>query len=47
MAASGELVNLSNSAFVGYLPDSNDVNTEAEEYLLLKSITGKRLVKAD
>jgi hypothetical protein len=40
-----ELVNWSNSAIVGYSPDSNDVTTEAEEFSLLMSVTGKRLVK--
>jgi hypothetical protein len=46
-AATWELVNWSNSAVVGYLLDSNDVSTETEESLLLRSVTGKRLVKAD
>jgi hypothetical protein len=35
------------SSVVGYSPDSNDVNTEAEESPLLKSVARKRLVKAD
>jgi hypothetical protein len=41
-----KLVNWSNSAVVGYSPDSNDVSTEAEKSRLLRSVTGKRLVKA-
>jgi hypothetical protein len=41
-----ELVNWSNSVVVGY-PGSNDVSTEAEESPLLRSVTGKRLVKAN
>jgi hypothetical protein len=32
---------------VGYSLDSNDVITEAEEFPLLRSFTGKRLPKAD
>jgi hypothetical protein len=32
------------SVAMGYLPDSNDVSTEAEESPLLRSVTGKRLV---
>jgi hypothetical protein len=40
-------VSQSNSAVVGYSPDNNDVSTEAEESPLLRSVTGKRLVKAD
>jgi hypothetical protein len=36
-----------NSSAVGYSPDSNHVNTEAEEYQWLRSITGKRLVIVD
>jgi hypothetical protein len=35
------------SSLVGYSPDSNDVSTEAEESPLLRSVTRKRLVKAD
>jgi hypothetical protein len=35
------------SGVVGYLLDCNDMSTEAEESSLLRSITGKRLVKAD
>jgi hypothetical protein len=42
-----ELFNWSNGAVVGYSPDSNDVSTEAEEFPLLRSVTGKRLVTAD
>jgi hypothetical protein len=30
---------------MGYSPDSNDVSIEAEESALLRSVTGKRLVK--
>jgi hypothetical protein len=33
-------------SFERYALDSNDVNTEAEEFPLLRSVTGKRLVKA-
>jgi hypothetical protein len=33
------------SSVVGYSPDSNDVSTETEEFPLLISVTGKRLVK--
>jgi hypothetical protein len=29
-----------------YSPDSNDVSTEAEESPLLRSVSGKRLLKA-
>jgi hypothetical protein len=36
-----ELVNWSNSAAVGYLLDSNNVNADAEESSLLRSITWK------
>jgi hypothetical protein len=36
-----------NSSVVGYLPDSNDVNTEAKESPLLRSVIGKRIIKAD
>jgi hypothetical protein len=32
---------------VGYSPDSNNVCTESEEYPLLRSVTRKRLVRAD
>jgi hypothetical protein len=35
------------SSVMGYSPDINDVSTEAEEYPLLRSITKKRLAKAD
>jgi hypothetical protein len=35
------------SAVVGYSPDTNDVNTEAEEFSLLTSVAGKRLVEAE
>jgi hypothetical protein len=35
------------SLVMGYSPDSNDVRTEAEEPSLLRSVTGKRLVKAE
>jgi hypothetical protein len=41
-----ELVNWSNSS-VAYSQDSNDVSTVVEESPLLKSVTEKRLVKAD
>jgi hypothetical protein len=40
-----ELVNWSNGSVVGYLPDSNDMSTEAEESPLLRSITRKQLVE--
>jgi hypothetical protein len=33
------------SSVVGYSPESNDVSTEAEESLLLRSVTRKRLAK--
>jgi hypothetical protein len=36
-----ELVNYSNSAVMGYLVDSNDMNTEAEESPYFRSVTGK------
>jgi hypothetical protein len=32
---------------VGYSPDSNNVNREVKESPLLRSVTGKRLLKAD
>jgi hypothetical protein len=32
---------------VGYSPDSKDVMAEIEEFPLLTTVTGKRLVKAD
>jgi hypothetical protein len=42
-----EFVNWSKNSVMGYSTDSNDVSTEAEESPLLRSVTGKRLVKAD
>jgi hypothetical protein len=36
---------LADNSFVGYLPDSNDVSTEAEESPLLGSVTKQRLMK--
>jgi hypothetical protein len=33
------------SSVVGYSPDSNDVSTEVEEFLLLEAVTRKRLLK--
>jgi hypothetical protein len=33
------------SAVVGYSPDSDDMNTEAEESPLLRAVTKQRLVK--
>jgi hypothetical protein len=35
------------TAVVGYSPDNNDVNAEAEESPLLNSVTWKRQVKED
>jgi hypothetical protein len=35
------------SLVAGYLPDSNDVSTEAEESPLLRFVTRKRLMKAN
>jgi hypothetical protein len=35
------------SSVSGYSPDSNDVSTEAGEFLLFGTLTRKRLVKAD
>jgi hypothetical protein len=35
------------SSVVGYLPDSNDVSTEAEESLLLRFVTRMWLVKTE
>jgi hypothetical protein len=40
-------VNCSKSSVVGYSTDDNDVSTESEESPLLRSVTGKRLIKAD
>jgi hypothetical protein len=40
-------VSWSKSTVVGYSPDSNDVSSEAVQSPLLKSVTRKRLVKAD
>jgi hypothetical protein len=34
-----------NSSVVGYLPDSNDVSTEAEESPLLRAVTKQRQMK--
>jgi hypothetical protein len=42
-----ELVNWSNRAVMRYSPDINDVSAEAEDSPLLRSVTGKRLMKAD
>jgi hypothetical protein len=47
VASLGVKVNLSKSSAVGYSLDSNDVSTEADESPFLRSVTGKRLVKAD
>jgi hypothetical protein len=47
MAASLAVSQLDQQWSCGILPDSNDVSTEAEESPLLKSVTGKQLVKAD
>jgi hypothetical protein len=35
------------SSFTGFLPGSNGVSTEAEESPLLRSVTRKRLLKAE
>jgi hypothetical protein len=35
------------SGVVGYLLDCNYMSTEAEKSSLVRSVTGKRLVKAD
>jgi hypothetical protein len=47
MTASLEVSHLSNSSVLGFSPESNDVSTEAEESLLLRSVTGKGLVAAE
>jgi hypothetical protein len=47
MAASLGVNQLEQQCSCGIFPDSNDVSTEAEESPLLRSVTGKRLAKAD
>jgi hypothetical protein len=42
-----EFVIWSNAEVVRYSLDSKDVNTEADESPLLRSVTRKQLVKAD
>jgi hypothetical protein len=42
-----ELVSWYNSAVLGYLLDSKDMSAEPEKSPLSRSVTGKRLVKAD
>jgi anthranilate/para-aminobenzoate synthase component I len=33
------------SSVVGYSPDSNNMNTEAEEFLLLRAVTKQQLAR--